>query len=81
LSRVAIVVSVLPSSVSFMFEQQPQNLQLHVQQLANEALQKAEPSTWFEVLYAQAQGDTTQIPWVKLSPHPYLLVCQANFAK
>ncbi|WP_341532073.1 class I SAM-dependent methyltransferase (plasmid) [Nostoc sp. UHCC 0302] len=55
-----------------MFEQQPQNLQLHVQQLANEALQKAEPSAWFEVLYAEAQGDTTQIPWAKLSPHPYL---------
>ncbi|MBE9209741.1 class I SAM-dependent methyltransferase [Nostoc sp. LEGE 06077] len=55
-----------------MFEQQPQNLQLHVQQLAQEALQKAQPSTWFDVLYAEAQGDATQIPWAKLSPHPYL---------
>ncbi|MBW4627033.1 MAG: class I SAM-dependent methyltransferase [Brasilonema octagenarum HA4186-MV1] len=61
-----------------MFEQQPQNLQLHVQQLANEALQKAEPSAWFEVLYAEAQGDTTQIPWAKLAPHPYLLEWLTN---
>ena len=55
-----------------MFEQQPQNLQLYVQQLANEAQQKSEPSAWFEVLYAEAQGDATQIPWAKLAPHPYL---------
>ncbi|WP_313954954.1 class I SAM-dependent methyltransferase [Nostoc sp. FACHB-145] len=55
-----------------MFEQQPQNLQIRVQHLANEALQKEQPSAWFEVLYAQAQGDLTQIPWAKLSPHPYL---------
>ncbi|BBD63022.1 hypothetical protein NIES2109_58720 (plasmid) [Nostoc sp. HK-01] len=55
-----------------MFEQQPQNLQIRVQQLATEALQKEQPSAWFEVLYAQAQGDLTQIPWAKLAPHPYL---------
>lgn len=55
-----------------MFEQQPQNLQLRVQKLAQEALQQAEPSAWFDVLYAEAQGDATQIPWAKLSPHPYL---------
>ena len=55
-----------------MFEQQPQNLQLRVQQLAQEALQKQQPSAWFDVLYAEAQGDTTQIPWAKLAPHPYL---------
>ncbi|MBE9003431.1 class I SAM-dependent methyltransferase, partial [Nostoc sp. LEGE 12447] len=36
------------------------------------AQQKSEPSAWFEVLYAEAQGDTTQIPWAKLAPHPYL---------
>jgi hypothetical protein len=32
-----------------MFEQQPQNLQLHVKQLATEAIDKSEPSAWFEV--------------------------------
>lgn len=55
-----------------MFEQQREDLQLHVKQLATEALQKSEPSAWFEVLYAEAQGDVTQIPWAKLAPHPYL---------
>ena len=55
-----------------MFEQQPQNLQLHVQQLASVRIDKSEPSAWFEVLYAQAKGDTAKIPWAKLAPHPYL---------
>jgi 2-polyprenyl-3-methyl-5-hydroxy-6-metoxy-1,4-benzoquinol methylase len=55
-----------------MLEQQPENLQLHVKQLATEALEKSEPSAWFEVLYAEAQGDAAQIPWAKLAPHPYL---------
>ncbi|MBH8555576.1 class I SAM-dependent methyltransferase [Nostocaceae cyanobacterium CENA357] len=55
-----------------MFEQQPEDLRLYVQQLATEAIQKSEPSSWFEVLYASAKGDTTQIPWAKLAPHPYL---------
>jgi hypothetical protein len=45
-----------------MFEQQREDLQLHVKQLATEALQKSDPSAGFEVLYAEAQGDTTQIP-------------------
>ncbi|WGV24035.1 class I SAM-dependent methyltransferase [Halotia branconii] len=55
-----------------MFEQQPEDLQLYVQQLATEAIQQSEPSAWFEVLYASAKGDTAQIPWAKLAPHPYL---------
>ena len=29
-------------------------------------------TAWFEVLYAEAQGDATQIAWAKLAPHPYL---------
>jgi 2-polyprenyl-3-methyl-5-hydroxy-6-metoxy-1,4-benzoquinol methylase len=61
-----------------MFEQQPQNLQLHVKQLATEALEKEQPSAWFEILYAEAQGDATQIPWAKLAPHPYLQEWLAN---
>ncbi|MEH2298139.1 MAG: class I SAM-dependent methyltransferase [Nostoc sp.] len=55
-----------------MLEQQPENLQLYVNRLAIEALQKSEPSAWFEVLYAKALGDAAQIPWAKLAPHPYL---------
>jgi 2-polyprenyl-3-methyl-5-hydroxy-6-metoxy-1,4-benzoquinol methylase len=55
-----------------MFEQQRENLQLHVQQLARVAIDKSEPSAWFEVLYADAKGDTAKIPWAKLTPHPYL---------
>ncbi len=55
-----------------MFEQQPEDLRLYVQQLATEAIQKSEPSAWFEVLYASAKGDTAQIPWAKLAPHPDL---------
>ncbi|MEH2195502.1 MAG: methyltransferase domain-containing protein [Nostoc sp.] len=55
-----------------MFEQQPENLQLHVKQLASVAIDKSEPSAWFEVLYAEAKGDTAKIPWAKLAPHPYL---------
>ena len=54
-----------------MFEQQRDNI-LHAKQLASVALQKSDPSAWFEVLYAEAQGDATQIPWAKLAPHPYL---------
>jgi 2-polyprenyl-3-methyl-5-hydroxy-6-metoxy-1,4-benzoquinol methylase len=55
-----------------MLEQQPKNLQFSIKKLATEALQKSDPSAWFEVLYAKAKGDTAQIPWAKLVPHPYL---------
>ncbi|OUL32480.1 SAM-dependent methyltransferase [Nostoc sp. RF31YmG] len=55
-----------------MFEEKPENLRLYVAKLAKEALEKSEPSAWFEVLYAAAKGDTAQIPWAKLAPHPYL---------
>jgi 2-polyprenyl-3-methyl-5-hydroxy-6-metoxy-1,4-benzoquinol methylase len=55
-----------------MLEQQPENLQFSIKQLATQALQESEPSAWFEVLYAKAKGDTAQIPWAKLAPHPYL---------
>ncbi|WP_445626827.1 class I SAM-dependent methyltransferase [Nostoc sp. DSM 114167] len=54
-----------------MFEQ-PEDLRFYVQQLATEALQKSQPSAWFEVLYTEAKGDTAKIPWAKLAPHPYL---------
>jgi 2-polyprenyl-3-methyl-5-hydroxy-6-metoxy-1,4-benzoquinol methylase len=53
-------------------EKQPKNVQIHAKQLATKAIENAEPSAWFEVLYAEAQGDATQIPWANLTPHPYL---------
>ncbi|MEH2247582.1 class I SAM-dependent methyltransferase [Nostoc sp.] len=55
-----------------MFEQQPEDLRFYVKQLATEALERSEPSAWFEVLYAEAKGDTAKIPWAKLTSHPYL---------
>lgn len=55
-----------------MFEQQPDAIRQKVKLLATEALQNAEPSAWFEVLYKEASGDAVQVPWAKLLPHPYL---------
>ena len=55
-----------------MFEQQPEALQQKVKRLATESLQKSEPSAWFEVLYSQADGDSAQVPWARLTSHPYL---------
>lgn len=55
-----------------MFEQQPEAIQQKVKSLATEALQKSDPSGWFDVLYSQANGDTSQVPWARLTIHPYL---------
>ncbi len=55
-----------------MFEQQPKALQQKVKSLASEAINKQNPSGWFETLYAEAEGDSAQVPWVKNIAHPYL---------
>ncbi len=55
-----------------MLEKQPENLLEKVRRLAVEAINKSAPTTWFEVLYASANGNAEQIPWAKLTPHPYL---------
>ncbi|MEA5580720.1 class I SAM-dependent methyltransferase [Nodularia harveyana UHCC-0300] len=55
-----------------MFEKQPEGLQQRVKELANQAIEEANPTAWFDVLYSQSQGDVTQIPWAKLTVHPYL---------
>lgn len=55
-----------------MFEQQPQALQQKIKSLANNALEQENPSSWFEPLYAEAQGNTDQVPWAKNQAHPYL---------
>jgi 2-polyprenyl-3-methyl-5-hydroxy-6-metoxy-1,4-benzoquinol methylase len=55
-----------------MNEKPPETLQQRVKQLATQAVQQSNPSAWFDVLYAESNGDVTQIPWAKLTPHPYL---------
>ena len=55
-----------------MFEERPAALRQRVQELATEATEAGRPSDWFEVLYQESKGDTNQIPWAKLTPHPYL---------
>ncbi|MGD2181135.1 class I SAM-dependent methyltransferase [Lusitaniella coriacea] len=52
-----------------MFEQQPEDLRKKVKQLATEFTQNADPSGWFEVLYADAGKDAKQVPWARLAPH------------
>ena len=54
-----------------MFEQ-PDLLRQRVKQLSDDAQQQNSPYAWFEVLYAEAQGNSGQVPWAKLMPHPYL---------
>ena len=54
-----------------MFEQQPEAIREKIKTLATES-QKSNPTGWFEVLYSEAGGDTTQIPWARLTTHPYL---------
>lgn len=55
-----------------MFEEQPASVQHRVKTLATQAQQQNQPYAWFEPLYAQAQGDTAQVPWAKSTAHPYL---------
>ncbi|NES05827.1 MAG: class I SAM-dependent methyltransferase [Okeania sp. SIO2F4] len=54
-----------------MFEQLPEAIQQKVKKLATES-QKADPTGWFDVLYSEAEGDAAQIPWARLTTHPYL---------
>lgn len=55
-----------------MFEEQPKALQQKIKSFATDAIAQHNPSGWFEPLYAEAQGDTAQVPWVKNQAHPYL---------
>ncbi|MEM6612553.1 MAG: class I SAM-dependent methyltransferase [Cyanobacteria bacterium P01_C01_bin.72] len=40
--------------------------------MSEDSLYKQDPSGWFEPLYADAAGDTAQVPWAKNQAHPYL---------
>lgn len=53
-------------------EQPPDALRQKLVSLANESLSKSDPYGWFDRLYSQAEGDTSQVPWAKLTTHPYL---------
>jgi ribosomal protein S18 acetylase RimI-like enzyme len=41
--------------------------------LAQRFINQGDPTGWFEVLYAQAQGDERAIPWESGQPHPTFL--------
>ena len=43
-----------------------------VRELANQFIQQGNPTGWFEPLYSQAKGDTSQIPWADLIVNPNL---------
>ncbi len=55
-----------------MFEQQPEAIRQKVKSLAEQSLRQSDPSGWFERLYAEANGDYSQVPWARLAIHPYL---------
>jgi len=55
-----------------MSDKQREIIRQKASKLATESLQKSEPSAWFDRLYAQANQDATQVPWAKLTAHPYL---------
>ena len=55
-----------------MFEQQPESLQQKVKSLAIESIRQKNPSGWFEILYAEAKGNSSLVPWAKNTAHPYL---------
>jgi SAM-dependent methyltransferase len=43
------------------------------QQLASEFLACADPTGWFEVLYAEAGSNYAAVPWADLAPNPNLV--------
>ncbi len=53
--------------------EQPLNaLRQKVVSLVKESMAQSDPYGWFDRLYCQAEGDTSQVPWAKLTTHPYL---------
>lgn len=53
-------------------EQPLDALRQKVMSLANESIAKSDPYGWFDTLYVQAKGEPSQVPWAKLTTHPYL---------
>jgi SAM-dependent methyltransferase len=46
-------------------------------QLAAESIERGDSTSWFETLYAEAEGNNENIPWAKLTPNKFLV----EFAK
>ena len=44
----------------------------HIRHLIQEVGGVTNPSGWFEPLYQEAQGDSTQVPWAQMQANPYL---------
>jgi SAM-dependent methyltransferase len=42
-------------------------------EIANQHLAKGDALGWFEILYAQADGDPSVVPWADLRPNPSLI--------
>ncbi len=55
-----------------MFEQQPKTLRQKVESLTSNSISQQDPTGWFEPLYAEAKGNTDQVPWAKNQAHPHL---------
>lgn len=55
-----------------MAEANPSDLRKKVRGLAQESIRQNHPSAWFDTIYSEAQGDTSQVPWAKLTPHSAL---------
>ncbi|XZF61022.1 MAG: class I SAM-dependent methyltransferase [Gloeotrichia echinulata DVL01] len=41
--------------------------------LAQQYTEAGKPTEWFEILYSQAKGDDTKIPWADMTPNPNLV--------
>ncbi|MGB3192554.1 MAG: SAM-dependent methyltransferase, partial [Limnoraphis sp.] len=55
-----------------MSENNLENLRNQIVSLATESLQKDDATGWFETVYTDAKGDSSQVPWALSQPHPYL---------
>lgn len=54
-----------------MSHKQQKNIKEQVKLLAQESLQRSEPSGWFDHIYQQAGNDANLVPWAKMQPYPY----------
>lgn len=60
------------SDKASMFEQQPNALRQKIKQWSSDAIQRSDPTGWFEELYIAADGNAEQVPWAQLRPHPHI---------
>lgn len=50
-----------------------EKLRSSINQWVSQSLDQADPSGWFETLYAEAHEDPEQVPWAMMKPNPYLV--------